>query len=792
MINTGAKYKRIFSSLAELFRRISDVLERCKIYLRLPADAVDIALRKIINDELLCFVEICALSIKVLKGHKVFIALKVFAFDSDEGVSDQLACLATLVERESQMRATLGFESQKTSEKNIVETKEGTRKINISVDKLVSSEQKRDADSATNRLLASIDSSLDNPSETFKVIQTYFKRLSGDQVQGSGEWLRKDPLYRAWESPAESSLSIFGISGGEGYGKSFLFSTIVQHLQEEQSNTTDGMTYKSTAYYIFDQEKKRPSVIQALKALAWQVAQKDSVYRKDLSSVKATGIHQVKDLWDILFSKAYKSDSTFFLLLDGVDQAEKKELKEFVLLLSELQTTSATWLRFKIRVILSGREETMKKIKIHMGEVIPIIDVASKNRDDMEKFIIDRMNKMEILSGSSEQVSSLRHEILENLTTKTHGDFVNVGLLLHEISQKQRPGEIRDILSRSGGKRSDTIVRKIESLNETLSEDDIADLNILLTWVIFGCWQSTLVTLESVLFFKTGESSLRPLAEKITDQYASLLQLKCKPHPETKMISPHSQISLVSDSIEEFLLNKTELEKAEHAQGWDLTGNVNEAEVRIVRRFLESVCDPKLFSKFGFEDFFQRKLKGNTARIGVDVDTAHLRILETCLEVLNSDKSPNVAFLETYASYCFPEHLTKSDPSLTQPQKKIALGPLLVNLFTDKKLIAKWWAPANFVLVNYWIYQDTYAEVVLKWLQDSAVTRNLPEDQIAWVKSLSSKSDPDADVLEHIAKHIARVWLQDSTVILTQCFAIVHGYITKVPAQQRSTSCPRI
>ncbi|BAE56570.1 unnamed protein product [Aspergillus oryzae RIB40] len=52
LIATGAKYKRIFSSLAELFRRISDVLERCKIYMRLPADAVDISLRKIINEEL--------------------------------------------------------------------------------------------------------------------------------------------------------------------------------------------------------------------------------------------------------------------------------------------------------------------------------------------------------------------------------------------------------------------------------------------------------------------------------------------------------------------------------------------------------------------------------------------------------------------------------------------------------------------------------------------------------------------------------------------------------------------
>lgn len=70
LIQTGAKFKGIFSSIAELFKRISDVLERCKIYLRMPPEAVDISLGRIINDELLCFIEVCALSMKVLKDTK--------------------------------------------------------------------------------------------------------------------------------------------------------------------------------------------------------------------------------------------------------------------------------------------------------------------------------------------------------------------------------------------------------------------------------------------------------------------------------------------------------------------------------------------------------------------------------------------------------------------------------------------------------------------------------------------------------------------------------------------------
>ncbi|KAJ5561844.1 Tetratricopeptide-like helical [Penicillium sp. DV-2018c] len=795
LIDTGAKYKRIFSSLSDLFSRISDVLERCKIYLRLPAKAVDVALRKIINEELVCFVDICALSIKVLKTNKVLIALKVFAFDSDEGVSEQLGRLATLVERESQMRATLGFESQKTSEKNIIETRDGTKRINMGVDKLLVSERKKEADSAAKRLLAKIDSSLGNPGDAFKTVSETLGQILSEQIQGTGEWLRKDPLFKAWESPEHSPFSVFGISGDEGYGKSFLFATVVQYLQELHADSQDDMTYTSTAYYIFDEKKDRTSLVRALKVLAWQVANKDVVYRKDLSSVKATGINQVGSLWETLFSKSYKSDSTFFLLLDGVDLADKPELKEFIHLLAELHASSTGWPRFKLRILLSGRPETMNKIQTYMREGMSTIDVASGNRDDMKRFITDRMDKMEILSGDSTQVLSLRREILDNLSTQTHGDFINVGLLLHEISDKQRPSEIRDILSRSGGKRSDTIARKIEVLNATLSADDIADLNIILTWVIFACRPFSLAELESVLFFKTGEASLRPLAEKITDYYASILQIKGKPHPETKIISPYSDVALVSDSIKDFLREKPESDQSANPQNMDLSREISEAEIKIVRRFLEMICDPQLFSKFGFDNFLQQKLKGNTARVNIDADTAHLRILATCLEAMHSNASAKTSLLLDYAALYFVDHLKEADPSLAQPQHKMALGPQLVDVLTDEKNIKVWWKPESQWQRIDWIYDDSYCEAVTKWLQDSAVSKSLTEDQNKWVRNMSSKSALDADILEHVVRHAARIWLQQGQH-LNGSFAVVHGYMAKIanrkdPKVERVTSDPR-
>ncbi|KAL2841266.1 hypothetical protein BJY01DRAFT_257114 [Aspergillus pseudoustus] len=736
LIETGAKYKRIFSSLAELFRRILDVLERCKIYMRLPAEAVDISLRKIINEELVCFVDICALSIKVMKGNKILTALKVFAFDSDEGVNGQLGRLASLVERESQMRATLGFESQKNSEMVIAETRDGTRKVASSVDKLLSSERKKDADNVAERLLSGIDNNLDTPSETFKNILATYKQYLSEQVSGTGQWFQSDILYTSWVDSPRSKCSILGVSGDQGTGKSFLFANIVKCLQEAYSERAEDMTRTSVAYYIFDQGDDGSSLIKALKALAWQIAKADMVYRKELSSIQTTGINQIGSLCDVLFGKSYKADSTFFLLFDGIDRMGKQHLKELLRVLGEWQTKSADWSRFTLRIFLTGRTEIMNRVNDELGDGISVIDMASKNRDDILKFINNRMDKMDILSSSSEQVKSLRGEILEALA-KPSSDFVNIGLLLDEISSKQRPGEVRDILSRSGENRSDTIVRKIDALNEALSDEDISDLNELLTWVMFAIRSLSVAELEAVLVLKSHEPSLRPLIEKLRDQYSSLFHIAA------------AKVHLSSESIAEFLRQSSA--PSDHDQIVNDTGDVNETE-----------------------------LKGKTIRVAVDPETADLKMTSACLEVICSYERPDLDPLLHYAIHSFGRHLELVDPSLTLPQHKIALGPQLVKVFIDERVIERWWTDSTPSLRRYWIYQDEEAEVVLKWLQDSAVIKDIPEEHKEWIKSLSSKSQLDADLFEHVGRFVARNWLQVGPPGILDVFDVLHGYVTKI------------
>jgi hypothetical protein len=78
-----------------------------------------------------------------------------------------------------------------------------------------------------------------------------------------------------------------------------------------------------------------------------------------------------------------------------------------------------------------------------------------------------------------------------------------------------------------------------------------------------------------------------------------------------------------------------------------------------------------------------------------------------------------------------------------------------MSLFFDNEIIKRWWwTPWR---KHDWIYNDKFTNIALKWLRDSAVTKNISMEQTKWVKSLSSKSEPDTDIIEHIARYLARV-----------------------------------
>ena len=141
--------------------------------------------------------------------------------------------------------------------------------------------------------------------------------------------------------------------------------------------------------------------------------------------------------------------------------------------------------------------------------------------------------------------------------------------------------------------------------------------------------------LETILLMTNGEShsSLQPLAESITERYSKLFSVSLD---TDKKISGLSEVKIVSTSIEEYFRRT----KEEHEENVRLQSRkydtVNESEVRIIKHFLRTVCDPEMFRKFQFDEYFL-KMTMTTAVIKFDNEESHIELLSDCLEAICSD-----------------------------------------------------------------------------------------------------------------------------------------------------------
>jgi hypothetical protein len=284
----------------------------------------------------------------------------------------------------------------------------------------------------------------------------------------------------------------------------------------------------------------------------------------------------------------------------------------------------------------------------------------------------------------------------------------------------------------------------------------------------------TLKQAEAILFLKHNEKSLISIEEQI-EKYSAFLEVSGD--------DDDNVIMLKSDSISAYFQKKSE--EYANDQASSATASLHESEVAIVKRFLRLVCDDQLFQKFGFEEFFERKLAKNITRVGdgLGQDNIIFRIISTCIDAMLSDLDDVVAPLHDYAFLFFPDHLGAVDLALVDPQEKTRIGTQLIKLFLDEIYINKWWTEDRMYIKQYWIYeieQDVDCiGIVLMWLKDSAAVKKLTDSERAWVSGLTSNLKPEDDLLKPTAIVLAKRWLQTESDTLQEVFWWLLGFVTK-------------
>ena len=208
------------------------------------------------------------------------------------------------------------------------EYKESTRAISSTLNELAESHKIREASTAVAKQLKAVEGALGNPSNGYKTIQDNF--LSR-RVNETGEWIKKDSRYLEWASRKPGTTDILCLLGGEGYGKSFLVSNIISDLRTRlpAENEESARGRASVAFYYFQKEARASkstepqtdalSLVTALKSLAWQIANTDAVFLKEMNTIRSQiDAMDKSNLWNTLFSSSYKSDASFYCMYSSI------------------------------------------------------------------------------------------------------------------------------------------------------------------------------------------------------------------------------------------------------------------------------------------------------------------------------------------------------------------------------------------------------------------------------------------------------------------------------------------
>ncbi|KAL4936021.1 hypothetical protein BDV06DRAFT_228270 [Aspergillus oleicola] len=798
VIQAWQGYQGIFESLATLLERCGQYMARLEYYIK---GGLDVKLAKVACQHLQLFVEICDRSIKLRrsKRRKIAVFTKLL-FLNDNDIDDLLTKMDSLVDEEGRLvtAQTFSFAAE-----TVISTRENlaiSRAVNSKIDMLIASRsdslKENDKRRRREKILETLAFDENKLDSEKKEPDPYWQRIYYNYrkcvVPDTGGWVSDEAEFKEWERGNHDAPPILAIEGTEGSGKSYLTSTIIRRLRNRSSaESSDARTL--LAFYFVEgdskEELKRTNHLDVIaKSLIWQFVQADASYMKSVANIceKSRDIDPHEIPSRLLFDNrdiGQTIDANFFIVIDGLNDVVGDTLVTF---LQNALNSSAS--HRKIRILLTGRPRAFEQISA-AGKDIPFrtIHISERNRPDIDMYIESQMDNIEALRNKERfGVPDLRKKIRTALRDKTAGDYFRVNTILKRISHLDYVNDIDQVLENAGRERSQQIEAEIESLNSSRSSKEIAEINEIILWILYGREWLKPRQMAAVLYVQSGELSLLRLEAKLQLKY-TLFE-----------VDSDGDVDFRSGEIIDLIPEAGEVQGSDgkERQGTD---RVLPEEVDIVRHFLRNVCPPQLYDKFDFEAVFDRKLHHTGGHIyRDDKDTAEAKLAVTCLRILTEERDERKEILRPYAVNYWNQHLSAIDLSLVDRQWKRAVGPPLVKLFldeasTDALLWTKnveqassfaWTARAA------WLEGNAAVTEVVRWLRESVVMVDIADtEERAWVSRLTSSSTPEKELLQRLAKRMVVHWLREKTpqALAVYAFSFISESLKKINSSDKPT-----
>ncbi|GMG13209.1 unnamed protein product [Aspergillus oryzae] len=750
-------YQGIFEELAGLLEKCTEYLDRLEYHVH---GGMDTKLSKVACQHLLLFVEICDRTVKLRSKRRKLLAGARILFLQDNGVTDLLARMESLVDEENRLvvaqTSVLASDAATNSKANLA-LMQGL------VDSFAEdrADQKKEKDKKSReqvvlKALAFDETKTNQDSgEPEAFWQTIYRNYLGQRIRGTGEWIFSDHKYVAWEK-GQSSRPILAIAGGEGTGKSFLTSTITKHLNRRKA--TESSDRKITTGYYFLEGDSRDELRNAInlepvaKSLVWQFSQSERIYLKSVAQL----------------CEHYGE----------VDPAEISKHLIFEGMVRFLQRASIPIPGRDIRVLVTGDPSCFEQLSKIGNTRFDCMSISTNNRSDVEKFIENRMDKMPALNDRTRLgIPELRDNIRARLCAETQGDYFKIDKTLDHISSLEYKTNIKQALDDASKERSQQITEEIKKMNESRSEKELLEINEIIRWIVYGKDVLTPKQMSAALYVRNGETSLLPLEQKSKIKY-SLFE-----------VDRNVKVDFRSSEIERYIPLKKTTHDLEDSYSKEAA---QAAEVAMIKHFLLTVCPSEVYTKLKFDAYLAQLSKPKGSRINKDEPhTGETKMALTCLDILTEKTDRKRTRLLTYARKYLINHLSTVDLALADIACKSAVGVLLAKLFTEGSSIDILLHCAESVddpnlrykIRRYWLYSNDSVNTILRWFGDSAVTSEITDTATrAWVASVASEAESDEDLMRPAAEGMAVHFLQEahSESFTKDAFLFIAGFVNKV------------
>ena len=416
-----------YDAIESLLKNIMDVTKRIEVYSR---DTMDPALCQIVVEIICKLLEIMARAERLARRPRLLEYASTTFLGKDGKVQSLLDELNKLTDVEAKLVVTLINETT-------LRINENSEVVSATTDRV---ERGVDGNTATlGRIEEKIDEGRLEAKETedqkalakllgqqvFEKTRNLFLDINEKRMTNSGDWLIEEPLFQHWIDQQEPLLWIFGKPGA---GKTFLSSKIINHLQSEQMSPTTTVAY----FFIKEDNQDLRSIDNILKSIAFQITQSDLLFRKHVSKVckNSENLRNSKTFWKTVLRDFFglpRCRSSVFVVLDGVDEAHRRDREILLELLHEFHSLRASCERPKIQIAIIGRPDLQNDIFREWGELVEHVDVSSdRTTGDIKAYIMREVEKVQMLRSkrlSMMDKNSLRTLIVDKLMEGADGMF---------------------------------------------------------------------------------------------------------------------------------------------------------------------------------------------------------------------------------------------------------------------------------------------------------------------------------------------------------------------------------